>query len=112
MSERKSSSNRRWFTAAAAFLLLAVAGCADYTKRRDTITLSAGEAQAWNRTVHVADPWPRSAGNTQIDGDGQRVARVYDVYRKGDVIAPTPSPIALSVENAADKTNPKSGTTE
>jgi hypothetical protein len=112
MRERKSLNNRRWFVTAVAVLILpVVSGCVDYTKRRDTVTLSAGEAQAWNRTVHVTDPWPPSARNTSIDGDGQRVSRVIEAYRKGAGSAPPPR-IEISAENAADKTEPKVGAAE
>jgi hypothetical protein len=58
-------------------------GCVDYVKRRDTVTLGAGDAQAWNRVVHTADPWPPYAANTQIDGDGPRTARTMRNYTMG-----------------------------
>jgi hypothetical protein len=54
--------------------------CVDYVKRRDTITFAAREANAWNRTVHTIDPWPRHAWNTRIEGDGRRVERVIRRY--------------------------------
>jgi hypothetical protein len=97
--------------AAAAGVTAVVSGCVDYTKRRDTLTLSAGEAQAWNRTVHVTDPWPPSAGNTSIDGDGQRISRVVEVYRKGVGGAPAPQ-IEISAEATPDKTEPRVGAAE
>ena len=87
-------------------------GCADYTKRRDTLTLSAGEAQAWNRAVHVADPWPPSSGNTHIDGDGQRVSRVIEAYRKGTGTAPPAPRVEISAENAAEKEEPRARAAE
>lgn len=62
---------------------LGLGGCVDYLKRRDTVTLKAGDAQAWNRVVHTADPWPPYVADTQIDGDGQRVARVMQRYSTG-----------------------------
>ncbi len=69
---------------------IGLGGCADYLKRRDAITFSAGEAQAWNKTVHVADPWPAHATNTRIDGDGQRVGRVIQSYSIGAASPPPP----------------------
>jgi hypothetical protein len=112
MQKRKSSNSRRWIAAAVSGLAVAVlSGCVDYTKRRDTLTLSAGEAQAWNRAVHVADPWPPSSGNTHIDGDGQRVSRVIEAYRKGAGSAPPPR-IEISAENAAEKGEPRVGAAE
>ena len=65
----------------AAMLLLT--GCADYVERRDTITLQAGEAQAWNKTVHTADPWPPYVMDNRIPGDGQRTAGVIGRYSTG-----------------------------
>jgi len=65
-------------------MVAGLGGCADYLKRQDTVTFSAGEAQAWNRAVHVTDPWPPYAANTRIDGDGQRVSRAMERYRTGD----------------------------
>ncbi len=62
---------------------LGLGGCVDYLKRRDTVTLEAGDAQAWNKVVHTADPWPPYVGDTQIEGDGQRVARVMQRYSTG-----------------------------
>ncbi|MCG7391500.1 hypothetical protein MHY87_01075 [Microvirga sp. ACRRW] len=56
----------------------------DYMERRDTITLHAGEAQAWNSVVHTADPWPPYVMNTHIPGDGQRTARVMQRYSTGN----------------------------
>jgi hypothetical protein len=84
MSPRKSSRIRSWILPAAAFLMLmGVGGCVDYIERRDTITLAAGDAQAWNKVVHTADPWPPYAMNTHIPGDGRRTAQVIQRYGAG-----------------------------
>jgi hypothetical protein len=66
-------------------MLPALAGCVDYLEHRDTVTLRAGDAQAWNRTVHTADPWPPHAMNNDIMGDGPRTARVIQRYSTGNV---------------------------
>jgi hypothetical protein len=63
--------------------ILALGGCVDYLKRRDTVTLEAGDAQAWNKVIHTADPWPPYVADTQIGGDGQRTARVMQRYSTG-----------------------------
>lgn len=83
---KKSSSSKSGFAACAILLASAVSlgGCADYVKHRDTITLHAGEAQAWNATVHTSDPWPPYVMNTQIPGDGQRTAGVIQRYSTGN----------------------------
>ena len=85
MSVRKSSKIRaRIQPAAACLTLMVLGGCVDYTERRDTITLAAGDAQDWNRVVHTADPWPPYAMNNHIPGDGKRTAQVIQRYSKGN----------------------------
>jgi hypothetical protein len=64
-------------------LVVGLGGCVDYLKRSDTVTLSAGETQAWNKVVHVADPWPPYVMDTRIPGDGQRTAGVIQRYSTG-----------------------------
>lgn len=49
----------------------------------DTVTVSVGDAQAHNKVVHITDPWPRAASNTQITGNGQRVDRITKRYLSG-----------------------------
>jgi hypothetical protein len=106
MSAEKSSRTKRWISVAPSVLVLAaLGGCVDYLERRDTITLSAGEAQDWNKVVHIADPWPAHAKNTHIPGDGPRTARVIGRYSAGnepangtrepaDALAPSGEPAA------------------
>src|SRR5690606_15862240 len=85
MPARKSSSiERRLGPLVLLGCAAALAGCADYVKHRDTTTLSAGDSKAWNSVVHTVDPWPPYAGNTTIQGDGPRVARVIRRYSSGD----------------------------
>jgi hypothetical protein len=84
MSSKKSSrTNGRLNLSIGLLLAVGMGGCVDYVERRDTITLRAGDAQAWNKTIHVADPWPPYAMNTQIPGDGQRTAVVIQRYSTG-----------------------------
>jgi hypothetical protein len=85
MRSKKSSSSKAHLVLLAAVLpAAALGGCADYVKRRDTITLAAGEAQAWNSVVHTADPWPPYVMNTNIHGDGQRTQVVIQRYSTGN----------------------------
>ena len=63
--------------------VLALGACTDYLKHSDTITASAGDAQAHNKGVHIADPWPRAAASTRIAGNGQRVDRITKQYIRG-----------------------------
>lgn len=84
-----SSKNRRLVPA----LLFAVglAGCADpdfYFDRRETISLSAGDAVASNIIVQTVDPWPRVAGNRNIAFNGDRMQAAGERYRTGKVIPP------------------------
>ncbi len=65
-------------------LVLGLGACADYLDRRDTVTLGAGDAQAWNRTIQAADPWPRYVMDTHIPGDGRRTAGVIQRYSTGN----------------------------
>jgi hypothetical protein len=109
MPGKKLSNSRCWFAPSGILIAaMSLSGCSDYLQRQDTVTFSAGEAQAWNRTVHVADPWPPHSGNTRIDGDGQRVSRVIEGYRKGDagvlsIQAPPPA------EKTARESDPEKG---
>jgi hypothetical protein len=83
MRARKSSSHKRVRAALAMFSVAGLCGCTDYVKHSDTVTFTAGGAQAWNKTVHISDPWPPYVMDTRITGDGQRVARVMRTYSNG-----------------------------
>jgi hypothetical protein len=74
--------------------MLALVACADYVKRSDMITPSAGDAIAHNKVVHIDDPWPRVSADTRITGNGQRVDKVTKRYLSGGA---TPSPTSLSI---------------
>lgn len=87
-----SRNNRglRWLVPALVFAGT-LAGCADadlYFDRRDTITLSAGDAVASNIIVQTVDPWPRTAGNRNIPGNGDRMQAAGERYRTGTVFEP------------------------
>ena len=57
-------------TFAAVVALLAVSACADYQNHRDTVTLGAGNAPEANLAIQTVNPFPPSAGQTQIDTPG------------------------------------------
>jgi hypothetical protein len=59
-----------------------------YLERRDSIELSAGDANAHNIAVQMVDPWPRSAGNKNIAFNGQRMQAAVERYRNNQVIPP------------------------
>ncbi|MEO1199333.1 MAG: pilus assembly protein [Pseudomonadota bacterium] len=74
------------------------AGCSEYLDRRDTLTLSAGNAQAANRMAHVADPWQRHAFDTDIDGDGKRLVEAVETYRDPPEPPPPPQKVILTTD--------------
>jgi hypothetical protein len=85
-----SLANKNRLGRALPILLVAgtLAGCADtdlYLDRRDTISLSAGDAVASNIIVQTIDPWPRSAGNRNIPANGDRMQAAGQRYREGKV---------------------------
>jgi len=80
-------------------LLLAagtLGGCANgnaydphgYLDRRDSIELTAGDANASNIAVQMVDPWPRTAGNKAIAYNGQRMQAAVERYRNNQVTPP------------------------
>jgi hypothetical protein len=78
------------------FAAVAVAGCAreqvydphGYLDRRDSIELSAGDANASNIAMQMVDPWPRYAGNKNIAYNGQRMQAAVERYRNNEVTPP------------------------
>jgi hypothetical protein len=86
-SERMSWRHILSFTLGAAPLL---AGCSvppwddvveQSAARKDTVTLSAGNAPRTNEAIHTIDPVPPNAFNTQIPADGQRMAGAVERYK-------------------------------
>lgn len=94
MSPRKSLRNKLGLMASV-MVTASLGGCIDYAERNDTLTFRAGDAKAWNKTVHTSDPWPPYVMNNNIPGDGQRTARVIQKYSTGGgaaTSAAAPSP--------------------
>lgn len=56
---------------------------AEYLRRTDTITASAGNAKDINAATHVIDPWPRRVNNRRIPGNGDRMTRAVTRYKSG-----------------------------
>ena len=91
----------------------AIGGCANdklydphgYLDRRDSIELSAGDANASNIAVQMVDPWPRYAGNKNIAFNGQRMQAAVERSRNNQVVPP--QGISASTAYAApSNTNP------
>lgn len=87
---------------------LTLGACSDiYYDRRDTIHLSAGDANASNIAVQTIDPWPRHAANRNIQHNGEVIQSAIKRYREGKVTPPrglgtssielTPAPQAPAV---------------
>ena len=76
------------FFAAAA---VALAGCQTYgndegvryLQRKDTVTLSAGDASQANAVAQTIHPWPPGVGDRNIPMEGTRAVRAMECYRQG-----------------------------
>ena len=66
---------------------LALSSC-QYLDRHETISLHGGDALASNVAIQMIDPWPLSAGDRHIPGDGERAAAAIERYRKNAVTEP------------------------
>jgi hypothetical protein len=73
----------------------ALGGCSNlpydphgYLDRRDSIDLSAGDANASNIAVQMIDPWPAYAGNKNFAYNGQRMQAAVQRYRNNEVTPP------------------------
>ena len=76
-----------FFAAAAA----ALAGCGyygndegvRYLQRKDTVTLSAGDASQANAVAQTIQPWPPGVGDRRIPMEGTSASRAMECYRQG-----------------------------
>jgi hypothetical protein len=55
----------------------------EYLSRHDRISYQAGDAVAANQVIHMIDPWPEYAADTNIPTSGRRVARAIEYYEAG-----------------------------
>jgi hypothetical protein len=94
----------------------ALGGCASgnvpydphgYLDRRDSIELTAGDANASNIAMQMIDPWPVYAGNKNFAYNGQRVQAAVQRYRNNEVTPPRG--IAASAVYGAAGNNSSSG---
>ncbi|ACP22538.1 possible type IV pilus assembly protein (plasmid) [Sinorhizobium fredii NGR234] len=75
-----------------------LSGCADYLNHRDSITFGLGNAVEANKGIHIQDPFPRAAYNTQIASDGKVIHRAIRTYQgSAQTSAPSPSAVILPV---------------
>jgi len=86
--------------AAAVTLGAMLAGCSDlYYDRRDSITLSAGDAIAANAAEQTVDPWPPRSGDTNIPTSGQKMATAIERYRANKTVQPQDSMMLEGIIN-------------
>lgn len=52
----------------------------DYLSRRDTISLSAGNASRANIAIQTPTPWPSYINDTDIPGHGPRAVNVIERF--------------------------------
>ena len=95
MIYRNSQYTRIELVIAAAIIvsMLTLGGCAErkynrYLHARDTISLSAGDAVAYNRAVQTIDPWPASARKTSQPTNGKRINLGMKRYQENKSLEP------------------------
>jgi len=54
-----------------------------YAQRKDTVTLSAGDAKEVNARTHMIAAWPRGVGDRAILTSGTKGVRAMECYRQG-----------------------------
>lgn len=85
------------------FLLAAVSlsGCAKYDEHYQYLLGKeiTGEAPAFNANVHIIDPNPAWAENTEIEMNGERAVGAFDRYSTGTDFAPEEVEIESSSSN-------------
>jgi hypothetical protein len=69
----------------------ALAGCSEYTDRRDTIALSGGNAIASDAVTQMVDPWPVYSSDKNIAFNGQKMQSAVQRYRNNQVTPPVGS---------------------
>jgi hypothetical protein len=75
---------RLLFRSLLAAAALSLSGCSNqYFERKDSVTLSAGDAVAWNKAQMIIDPTPRRAYDTNIVTPGETAARAGGNYASG-----------------------------
>jgi hypothetical protein len=67
----------------------ALTGCSDiYFDRRESISLSAGDAVKANQVTQMVDPWPAASANRDIAFNGEKMQSAVARYRTNRVIMP------------------------
>jgi len=71
---------------------LARAESGDYLSRRDTVSLSAGNATRANIAIQTPTPWPPYVNDVNIPGSGHRAVRAIENLYKPAAGARTSAP--------------------
>jgi len=90
-----------------------LAGCSTpdfYLDRRETISFGAGDAIASNIVAQTVDPWPRAAGNRNLESNGERMQAAVERYRQNKV-TPLRSLSTSSVEFTPTSSEPSTPAT-
>lgn len=66
----------------------ALAGCSEYTDRRDMISAYGGDAVHTDKVVQMIDPWPPHAAERNIAYNGNVMQSAVQRYRTGNVTPP------------------------
>ena len=69
--------------------LAVLASCSEYVDRRDSISLSAGNAVATDIDTQMVDPWPPASADRNIAFNGQKMQSAVQRYRNNQVIQPS-----------------------
>ena len=68
---------------------IALTGCSDmYLDRRESISLSAGDAVYTNQVTQMVDPWPPHSADRNIAFNGQKMQSAVERYRTNRVTPP------------------------
>jgi hypothetical protein len=87
-------------------------GCSDlYTDRRDTVSLSGGDAVAANQLMQMNDPWPGHSGNTSVAFNGQRMQSAVERYRTNNVTQPVDPQNSVGASVATPQVTPPASIT-
>jgi len=69
-------------------LAASLAACSEYTDRRDSISLDAGNAVATDIDTQMVDPWPVYSQDKNIAFNGEKMQSAVQRYRLNKVIKP------------------------
>jgi hypothetical protein len=68
---------------------VALTGCSDiYLDRRESISLSAGDAVYTNQVTQMVDPWPPHSADRNIAFNGQKMQSAVERYRTNKITPP------------------------